>query len=306
MIRKQLLMGALLLSLTACERPVIPDMVSVQVQLSGFTVTQEPITPTPLAQTRAPLAQTRAPQSNTRATDIATETAIKILDLAFFDTDGTLVKQLTQDRNDPTSFTTFGTFTCELPPGNYRLVAVGRGSGNGDVFTIDSPTEAGYTSERARETLVATRQLDIPDYNPVTIDLTLQRVVAKLQIVSLDNRTPDFAKVRTTYAAGGKRFNPATGLTLTNEGFSVTNTPSLVYNTPIDVASYVFLAADEQNMDVTIETLDNNNQLLAKRILKAVPMRRNRCTKLTGNLFSNLSSFTLKVEDWLPEHLVNF
>lgn len=262
------------------------ERVPVQVHLSGFTVTHEDIS------------KTRAAQS------VADYSGVKILYLLFFDaTTGTEVCRYVQDKNEPTSYTNFGEFACQLPLGSYTLVAIGRGSSSGDEFAIVSPTEAGYNSERARETLTYTQQVVIDKPTPVNLDVELKRIVARVQVVATDNAVANFAKVRTTYSAGGKQFNPTTGQALSNTGFSVVNTPKNPEET-VDVASYVFLQTDEQTMDITIEMLDANNQVLFKKVARDIELKRNRTTKLTGALFSDEAVMRVKVEDWLEKNEV--
>ena len=55
-----------------------------------------------------------------------------------------------------------------------------------------------------------------------------------LSNISTDERTASVTKIRTTYGAGGKSFNPTTGLATVNSGFAVTNTPSSAVTTLTD------------------------------------------------------------------------
>lgn len=114
-------------------------------------------------------------------------------------------------------------------------------------------------------------------------------------------------KIRTTYSAGGKSFNPTTGLATVNDGFAVTNTPSSAVTT-LDVSNYTFLATDEQTMDITIEALDAGENVLLTKVVSNVPLRRNRITTLRGQVFTaGTSSSTFQVDsDWLEGNEVPF
>lgn len=114
-------------------------------------------------------------------------------------------------------------------------------------------------------------------------------------------------KIRTTYGAGGKSFNPTTGLATVNDGFAVSNTPSSAVTT-LDVGNYAFLATDEQTMDITIEALDVDETVLFTKLVPNVPLRRNRVTTLTGQVFTaGISSATFQVDsDWLEGNEVPF
>ena len=114
------------------------------------------------------------------------------------------------------------------------------------------------------------------------------------------------ATIRTTYAAGGKSFNPTTGLATSNAGFVVTNSRHVV-DGKLNVGNYVFLATDEQTMTITIEALDAGNNVLLTKVVPSVPLKRNRKTILSGALFTtSASTATIQVETaWLEDNTVN-
>jgi hypothetical protein len=114
-------------------------------------------------------------------------------------------------------------------------------------------------------------------------------------------------KIRTTYGAGGKSFNPTTGLTTVNSGFVVTNTPNSAVTT-LDVGNYAFLATDEHMMTIIIEALDADWNVLFTKVVPNVPLRRNRITTLRGQVFTaGTSSSTFQVDsDWLEGNEVPF
>ena len=270
---------------------------------------------------QAPVAQVRVSVSDfavihedfpdTRAAQDAKDyNGVKALTLAFYDVEGTEVYKAEQVRSDNTTYTTFGEFECELPIGTYTLVAIGRGIGvnNDDVFVLTSPTEAGYTSALARETLAKTQSVVIKGAVPVDLSVTLDRICAKLNIVSTDNRPAGVTKIRTTYAAGGKSFNPTSGLATVNTGFTVMNNPSSAVGEPISITSYLFLASDEQKMDVTIEALDANENVLITKVINDLSFRRNRITRVSGSLYTvGASSFSIQLNtDWLDDYEVTF
>ena len=299
-MKKHFMMAAAMLLAASCSNdPELTNVVENQaetapitVRVSDFSVTQEEM-PSGGGTTRA-------------AEDVADYTEVKAIDLAFYE-GSTEVYKTTQLRSNTSTYTTFGEFECNLPIGNYTMVVVGRGYSNGDVFVLTSPTEAAYTTERARETFCATQDVTVTSTTPLDLSVTLSRIIAKLHIVSTDNRTASVAKIRTTYGAGGKSFNPTTGLATVNDGFSLTNTPSSGVET-LDVGNYTFLATDEQTMDITIEALDANNNVLFTKVVPNVPLKRNRVTTLTGQVFTaGTSAASFKVEtDWIEGNTVEF
>ena len=301
-MKKHLMMAAIaLLAATGCTNECVETEVAnqkatapVTVRVSDFSITTEEM-PSGGGMTRS-------------AVNPASYNGVGAIDLAFY-SGGTEVFKTTQIKSDGTTYSTFGEFSCNLPIGSYTMVVIGRGQFDGDVFTLTSPTAAGYTSERARETFVKTQAVNITSADPVNLSATLNRIVAKLEIISTDTRIDGVSKIRTTYSAGGKSFNPTTGLATSNTGFNLTNTPSAAVGATIDVGSFVFLATDEQTVNITIEVLDTNEDVMFTKYVANVPLKRNRQTVLSGPLFTStaITSSAFQVEtDWLPNNTVNF
>ena len=301
-MKKHLMMAAIvLLAATGCTNECVETEVAnqkatapVTVRVNDFSITTEEM-PSGGGTTRS-------------AVNPASYNGVGAIDLAFY-SGGTEVFKTTQIKSDGTTYSTFGEFECNLPVGSYTMVVIGRGYFDGDVFTLTSPTAAGYTSERARETFVKTQAVNITSADPVNLSATLNRIVAKLEIISTDTRIDGVSKIRTTYSAGGKSFNPTTGLATSNTGFNLTNTPSAAVGATIDVGSFVFLATDEQTVNITIDVLDANEDVMFTKYVANVPLKRNRQTVLSGPLFTStaITSSAFQVEtDWLPNNTVNF
>lgn len=216
--------------------------------------------------------------------------------------------ETTQYKADSSTYTTFGEFECDLTIGSYTMVAVAYAHSDGDEFFLTSPTAAGYTSERPRETFAGTQNVSVTSTDPLDVTTTLNRISSSLRIISTDGRPAEATKIRTTYAKGGKSFNPTTGLALTDDGFSQTNNPSTAAGATIKVTSFPFLYSDEETMTVTIQALDANNNVLITKTVNNVPFKRNRQTTLTGAVFTpGSSSATFQLEtDWIDGLNVNF
>ena len=257
---------AVLMLVVGCHRE--EGTATVRVHLSGFTVEQEEF-----------------PELRS-AVDPASYNPVTAVMLAFYDIEGTEVYKTTQYKNNGSTYTTFGSFTANLPVGTYTMVALGYAYNDGDVFTLTSPTEAAFTSERPREMFCATQSVMVTSGTSLDLNVTLNRIVSALKILSTDGRPASATKVRTTYAKGGKSFNPTTGLALTDNGFTQTNNPSSAVGATIQVTSFPFLYTDEETMDITIEVLDANNNLLFTHTVNDVPFKRNRMTTLQGDIFT--------------------
>ena len=261
----------------------------VKVHVSGFSVSQEdfPVT--------------RAAES------VADYDKVKVVTLAFY-SGSTEVYKHEQVRGALEEGETLGEFDCSLPMGSYTMVVIARGQGDGDVFTLTSPTEAAYTSDHSRETFAYTQVVDINSTSAVDISATLNRIVAKLQVFSSDGRAANATNVRMTMSAGGKSFNPTTGLATSNTGFVNTVPISTAAGVISNSVSYLFLAGDEQTMNVTIETLDGEGNTLFSKTVQNVPFKRNRVTKLTGAMYTNeAASGAFQLETaWLTDYNGNF
>ena len=233
--------------------------------------------------------------------------AVNSITLAFYDAAGTEVYKSTQSKSDSSTFTTFGDFDLTLRMDSYTMVALAYTVKEGSPFELTGPTSAAYTGAHVYETFAFTRAVEIEDGEPVDLSATLDRVVSMLTVVSSDTRTANAANIRMTLSAGGRSFNPATGLATVNTGFANTVNISTAVGASSTSSTAVFLASDEQTMDVTIEVLDAGGDVLFRKLVEDVPFRRNRRTKLTGNIYSapSASSFLLRT-DWLEEESIPF
>ncbi|WP_028907722.1 FimB/Mfa2 family fimbrial subunit [Xylanibacter ruminicola] len=293
---KLIAIAALVLLAAACssESEVInPDeLVPVKVHVNEFSISMSGFNDGP---------------AKTRADDAASYAGVDVLQLAIYDADGKAVVDVKRIKGDG-SYTSFGDFTCQLPVGNYTMVALGYAHYDGDVFTLTSPTEAAYTSERPRETFSKVQSVQVTNSDAVDIDVTLDRISAKLEIKSTDNRPAGIDKIRTTFAKGGKSFNPSTGLALTDGGFTQTNSPSAAVGSTINVGSMPLLYTDEETMDITIEVLDAGDNVLFTKVVPNVPFKRNNITTVSGPIFTaGSSAFGFKLNTtWGPGYNVTF
>ena len=259
----------------------------VKVHVDGFSVSHEEFSGT----------RTRA------ASDVADYDDVNAVTLAFYKGDGTEAYKTTQTKDEAD----FGEFSLSLPMGSYTMVAVAYYTNENSVLTLTSPTEASY-SLRARETFVATQVVNISNTEAVDISATLNRIVSMLTVKSSDGKVADVSNVRMTFSAGGKDFNPTTGLAITTTGLTNTVGNSASVGAKSTSSTMLFLNTDEQDINVTIETLDADGNTLFCKTIEDVPFQRNRVTKLTGAMYTNSGvDGTFQVETaWLDEYNANF
>lgn len=237
----------------------------------------------------------------TKGEPVGTYTNVKTMTLAFFTADGTAQYNVSQLRDDPTTYETFGEFSCSLPVGSYTMVVIG--SACTVPFNLTSPTSATLMDEKLWDSFVATQDVNVTGTAAVNLSATLNRIVSRCCVSTTDIRPDEVTKVRMTFPAGGRDFNPSTGLASVNTGFSNVITLPNAVGTTSAFASYIFLATDEQTMNVTLETLDEDDNVVFSATVSDLSLKRNRQTILTGKLFSadaSASSFTVET-GWLPD-----
>lgn len=260
-------------------------LVPVTVHVDGFSVSQEDFAPT------------RTPSS------LESYSNINAVMLAFY-AGSTEVYKTVQLKGDAT----FGSFTLSLPMGNYTMVAIAYNNHETASFGLTSPTAAAYAGEHAFDTFVKTQAVNITNTTPVDISATLNRINSLLKVVSTDGKTADVTNVRMTLSAGGRSFNPTTGLATVNTGFANTVSTSNNPGTTTSSLTYFFLADDEQTLNVTIETLNAGGDVLRTTTVNDVPFKRNRRTVLTGPMYNdvNLAGSFLVETDWLDDVTIPF
>ena len=264
------------------------QMAPVHVQINDFDISVQSMAPTRAAK---PLAE----YDNAKA-----------ITLAFYD-GNTEVYKTTQYRESLGGGETFGEFDLSLPLGSYTMVALAYGFREGDVLTLTSPTLAAYAGDHNRETFAVTQAVNIANTTAVNINATLNRIVAKLDVNSTDGRPAQASSIRVTFSAGSKSFNPTTGLAVGNAGFSNVVSISAAVGNVTKSGSYVFLATDEQTVDVTIEVLNSENTAIFTKQISDVPLKRNVTTILTGSMYTNNGNASFLINsEWGTQTNINF
>lgn len=217
---------------------------------------------------------------------VANYAGVKAITLAFYASDGTQEYCSTQLRDDASTYTVFGEFACSLPMGSYTMVVYGYGFADGDSFVLNSLTEGVFTSAHVRETFVASQEVNVENTSTITVNATMNRVVAKLMLKSTDVRPSNIDSLRFTIGHGGKGVNPLTGLATTNTGFVNTVRGNVVAGQPTTGTTYLFLGNDEQTTTVTIDAIDSDNEVVFHKEVTNVPLQRNKITMMTGEMFT--------------------
>lgn len=296
-MKNSILIAGMILLAASCSNDECGNFVEnnggytpVTVSVSGFSVEQGDFSGT------------------TRATAIGSYDGVSFITLAFYASNGTEVYKHTQEKGNLEQGETFGEFSTPLPIGSYTMVVLGYVLYDDDALTLTSPTQAEWTVNAPRETFAATQEVNVTNTTALNLSATLDRIVAQLKVISTDKRTANVEKIRMTFAAGGKQFSPTTGLATVNTGSVSTVSAGVAVGELSGSIGYVFLATDEQTMDVTIETLDAQGNTIFSKTVENVPFQRNRKTKLTGAIYSASAaagSFQVNT-DWLADYSDTF
>ena len=272
-MKKVTLFLAVILLVTACAKK--ESLVPVRVHVNDFSITQEDF------------------PSKTAVSDY---TGVKAITLVFYKEDGTQQYCHTQLRANSNTYETFGDFECSLPMGTYTMEVLGYGS---EIpITLNSMTEAIYTEDKVRETFVAAQTVNVNNTQPLSLNAELNRVVARVNVKSTDGRPESVETLRVTFSGGGKGVNPLTGFATSNAGFSNILLPSSAVGLPTNMINYLFLNTDEQTMNLTIEALNYDGDVVFQKEVENVPMKRNRITVLTGQMYTagSSSAFTINTD----------
>lgn len=291
----QVFFAAMALMAASCsneseEQETKQDLVPVMVRVNDFTVSQ-------------------GEYLATRATAVSDYANLKALTLAFYKSDGTEQYKHVQYKADASTYTSYGEFSTSLPMGTYTMVVLGSTAESAAAGNIVlTGLHAASYADVVRETFVAKEEVTVSSNTPLNLSATLDRSIAKVTVVSTDGRAANVHSIRTTFAGGGKSVDPTTGLNTTNAGYSNTVVTTRPVGNTTTVYNALFLATDEQTMNITIETLDEDGNVLFSKTVPNVPLKRNRETTLTGAMYSasaSAGSFQLNA-DWLTGNGVSF
>ena len=228
---------------------------------------------------------------------------VKALTLAFYTADGSEQAYCsTQVKSDESTYTTFGSFSLTLPVGSYKMIVLGYNSEVPVVF--NSMSNVSFAEEKSREMFCNTQDVVISRQTPVDLTATLNRIVSKLNVQSSDNLIAEAKKIRISLSKGGNAFNPLTGFATSDAGYVSVVTVTSTVGEPTLCSVNFFITEEGETMDVTIETLDENDDVLFSKVVENVPFMRNRVTRLTGPMYEfgdAAGTFSLETA-WIEEY----
>ena len=259
---KKLLFAISILTLTACEKPILgedavgdsPAEANVILRFTQFE--QE--------------AFTRA------ATDITS--LCSRLNIAIFNSEGTKVKTVAQKEGD----SDYGTVALSLAEGTYQLVVIAHNC-EGSA-TITSTEKVTFPNNKVTDTFYYYGDLVVTSETQ-NYDLTLTRAVAMFRLVLTDEDIPSaVAKFKFYYTGGSSTFSP-------KDGYGCVNSKQTEIRTVASDGVYEIYTLPHTEEDVltklTVTALDANDNTIKERIFENVPVVRNQVTRYTGSFFGS-------------------
>jgi len=261
------LLAALLfaaLALTACEQPLLTAEEETH---DGVAVTEGNVT--------LRLARFEQTAFDTRAQTDITQLCARI-NVAVFDSDGTKVKTLAQKAGDDG----FGTVGMTLATGSYQLVVIAHNcEGSATITSVEKVT---FPNNKVTDTFYYYGDLTVSE-EPVDLDLTLTRAVAKFQLVLSDEQIPEnVTKIRFFYTGGSSTFSPLAGYGCVKSKQTEIRTVEPGVKS-FDI--YTMPHAEDGLLKLTVTAFDADENIVRMLDLDDVPVTRNQVTRYTGSFF---------------------
>lgn len=223
----------------------------------------------------------------TTASDFVSRIVLKV-----FDSNNQEVKLVEQYKGD--EGVDFGTIKFKLPFGTYTFVAVAHKSVSGEMgfASITSSTEATIpgTTLPISYSNSQTVEVNNGDALPVSMELKCNNAIFTLK--SSETAIPaEVSSIKVTLnsdkeAPTSLAFNPTGHVTDALYKY-VRDSKILSYDASINTDNFMFLPTlEETKIKVKVETFNSSSEILSSYVINDVPMKVNRKTIATGNIFS--------------------
>ena len=209
--------------------------------------------------------------------------------------DGSLVQQLHQGDNTAENF---GKPQMTLSYGSHHIYFVAS-RGAEPVLNTNNAT---ITWSSVRDTFWKDYEVNVVSTSNGNRAVTLDRVVTKLVLsftdaISANAKTIEFTPATWYYGLNYQTGEPTTAtVSQTNvmtipDGYAGRDDVSLSY--------FSISSSSEWSTDVTVQSKDQNGNVIGQGVLSDVPMKRNRQTEYSGPLFSAGGEMTLTLNgEW--------
>lgn len=207
--------------------------------------------------------------------------------------DGSLVQQLHQGDNTAENF---GKTQMTLSYGSHHIYFVASRGAEPALNT----NNATITWSSVRDTFWKDYEVNVVSTSNGNRAVTLDRVVTKLVLsftdaISANAKTIEFTPATWYYGLNYQTGDPTTAtVSQTNvmtipDGYAGRDDVSLSY--------FSVSPSSEWSTDVTVQSKDQNGNVIGQGVLSDVPLKRNRQTEYSGPLFSAGGDLTLTLND---------
>ena len=209
--------------------------------------------------------------------------------------DGSLVQQLHQGDNTAENF---GKPQVTLSYGSHHIYFVASRGAEPALNT----TNATITWSSVRDTFWKDYEVNVVSTSNGNRAVTLDRVVTKLVLSFTDAISANAKTIECTPATWYYGLNYQTGepTTATASQTNVMTIPDgYAGRDDVSLSYFSFSPSSEWSTDVTIQSKDQNGNVIGQGVLSDVPMKRNRQTEYSGPLFSAGGEMTLTLNgEW--------
>lgn len=198
--------------------------------------------------------------------------------------DGTRVNTFTQKKGEDG----YGQLTTKLATGTYQVLILAHSCPFG-IPTLTNPANIQFTNTGTGysdtffyyDDLVVTEQQN-------TYDLILQRATSMVRIFITDEVLPEeVAKFRVNYEGESGVLDATTGW-----GGSTNSKQYIMYDrndlsAPVTLCAYTFQRNEIGSLTITVTAYDGDDNIVAEKTLKDVPLKHQMVTEYSGSLFAN-------------------
>ena len=231
----------------------------------------------------------------------ATLADAQLTDLWLFDyMNGSLVNTIHQTSDD----VNFGAIALNADYGDHNLYFV---ASRGTSPTIDGTT---ITWVKPSDTFWHTMSLTVVPGMSATQSVALARVATRLRIAVTDEVPATLSKFSITPAHWYYGLDYTTGEPTDDQQTARTiDVPSSYIGTTGQLAMNIYglCSSTEYTTDITVSALESDESTIASLTLSDVPLRRNRVTSYSGQIFGHANAVSVSVSDgWDDEHAVSW
>lgn len=166
------------------------------------------------------------------------------------------------------------------------------------------------TWSNVRDTFWSSLEMEVDESSASDVYVTLERVVTKLKLNVNDKVPSSLVSLSVTAEEWNNGIQYITCEPVTSDGDAIRiDVPSSYQGTTGSLSFSVFSisGAGEWKTDVTVAAKDVSNSTISSVLLSDVPLKANRATVYSGNLFTSGSTFAISLNDtWLSDKVLSW